>query len=114
MSRTPIHPGEILSDELETIGVNTAELAREIQVPASRIAEIIKGRRSITADTALRLGKWFGMSPQFWLNLQKSYELRMAEIRIGRDLNKIKIYAPIPHAAAAATHRGRTGPFRRR
>ena len=89
MSRTPIHPGEILGDELEVIGINAAELARQIRVPVSRVREILKGRRGITADTALRLGKWFGTTPQFWLNLQKSYELRLAQAEIGEALDKI-------------------------
>ncbi len=86
MSRTPIHPGEILGDELD---VTAAELARQLNVPANRISQIIAGRRNITADTALRLGKWFGTSPAFWLNLQKSYELRTAQKEIGNELEKI-------------------------
>ena len=89
MSRTPIHPGKALSEEIEGIGVSASELARQIKVPASRIIEIVNGRGNITADTALRLGKWFGASPSFWLNLQKSYELRLAQKAIGEGLNEI-------------------------
>ena len=90
MSRTPIHPGEILKDELAELDVFGAELARQINVPANRINGIIAGKRNITADTALRLGKWFGMSASFWLDLQKSYELRLAQSRIGKEIDKIE------------------------
>jgi len=89
MSRTPIHPGIILGDELEEIDITAAELARQLKIPANRITQIIAGRRNITADTALRLGKWFGTSATFWLNLQKSYELRCAQKEIGRELKSI-------------------------
>ncbi|NDF71194.1 MAG: addiction module antidote protein, HigA family, partial [Betaproteobacteria bacterium] len=67
MSRTPTHPGEILADELKTLGVSPTELARQIRVPANRISQIINGKRSITGDTALRLAHWFGTNPQFWM-----------------------------------------------
>ncbi len=89
MSRTPIHPGTVLGDELVEIGISAAELARQLRIPANRISHIIAGRRNITAYTALRLGKWFGMSAVFWLNLQKSYDLRLAQKQIGTELNKI-------------------------
>ena len=89
MSRTPIHPGIILREELDEIGISAAELARQLKIPTNRITQIIAGRRNVTADTALRLGKWFGTSAVFWLNLQKSYELRRAQKKIGNELNKI-------------------------
>ena len=89
MARTPIHPGEILKDELAGMGVNAAQLARYIKVPNNRLYQILDGKRAITADTALRLGKWFGMSAAFWLNLQNSYELRMAEKAIAREIQAI-------------------------
>jgi len=89
MSRTPIHPGEILSDELQEIGIASTALARQLRVPENRITQIVAGKRSITADTALRLGKWFGTTPEFWLNLQKSYELRLAEIELGKEIDTI-------------------------
>jgi addiction module HigA family antidote len=79
MPRPAIHPGEILADELEELGVSPTELARQLKVPANRMTQIIRGKRAITGDTALRLGHWFGTSPQFWLNLQSSYELRLVE-----------------------------------
>ena len=75
----PIHPGEILyEDFMKPLGVSINELAREIAVPPNRISEIVGGKRSITADTALRLGKYFGVSPEIWLGLQSDYDLRVA------------------------------------
>ncbi len=73
-----VHPGEILKEELEERGVSRSDLAREIGVPPNRIGQIIAGKRSITGDTALRLGRWFDMDPQFWLNLQSQYDLAVA------------------------------------
>ncbi len=96
MSRTPIHPGEILRDELKEIGINGTELSRQIKVPENRIPQIIAGKRSITADTALRLGKWFGTTPAFWLNLQQSYELRKATREIGKEIDTIPTRAKEP------------------
>jgi addiction module HigA family antidote len=96
MSRTPIHPGEILRDELKEIGIAGTELSRQIKVPENRIPQIIAGKRSITADTALRLGKWFGTTPAFWLNLQKSYELRKATREIGKEIDTIPTRAKEP------------------
>jgi addiction module HigA family antidote len=89
MSRPPIHPGEILSDELNEIGVKPSELARQVAVPANRISEIIRGRRAITGDTALRLGHWFGTTPQFWINLQSAYDLRIAARQAGEAIDKL-------------------------
>jgi antitoxin HigA-1 len=83
MPRAPIHPGEHLAEELKEIGMSAAELARQIDVPVNRITQIMKGERAITADTALRLGHWFGTGPEIWLNLQQLYELRLAERLIG-------------------------------
>ena len=89
MSRPPIHPGEILADELRELGVTPSALARQVDVPANRISEIIRGRRSITGDTALRLGHWFGTSPQFWTNLQSAYDLRVAARQSGAAIEKL-------------------------
>ena len=86
MPRTPIHPGEHLAEELRELGISAAELSRQIDVPVNRITGIIHGQRGITADTALRLGHWFGTSPQFWMNLQQLYELRLAESEIGEQI----------------------------
>jgi addiction module HigA family antidote len=96
MSRSPIHPGEILRDELEEIGISGTELSRQIKVPENRIPQIMAGKRSITADTALRLGKWFGTTPAFWLNLQKSYELRKAARELGKEIDSIPTRAKEP------------------
>ena len=85
----PIHPGEILMEEfLKPIGISQYRLAKDISVPPRRINEIVHGRRSITADTALRFGRFFGMSPQFWLNLQTRYDLEVAEDSLGNRLKK--------------------------
>ena len=86
MPRTPIHPGEHLAEELRELGLSAAELSRQIDVPVNRITGIIHGQRGITADTALRLGHWFGTSPQFWMNLQQNYELRLAENQVGEKI----------------------------
>lgn len=89
MKLHPIHPGEILKEDLSDIGVSPAELARDLRVPANRITRIINGQQSITADTALRLSHWFGTSAQYWLNLQRNYELAVAEAEIGATVRKL-------------------------
>jgi antitoxin HigA-1 len=89
MPRHPIHPGEILNDELAELGLTASALARRIKVPPNRISQIMQGKRAITGDTALRLGHWFGMSPQFWLNLQSQYDLRLAEAAAGKEVRKL-------------------------
>jgi addiction module HigA family antidote len=76
MARSAIHPGAHLAEELREIGTSAAVLAREIDVPVDRVTDIINGQEGVTADIALRLGRWFGTSPEFWLNLQSVYELR--------------------------------------
>ena len=86
MARTPIHPGEVLAEELEELGVSPTELSRQIRVPANRISQIINGKRAVTGDTALRLAHWFGTSPQFWMNLQALYDVRLAEQEAGREI----------------------------
>ena len=89
MGRTAIHPGEHLAEELRGLRISASELARQIDVPVNRVTEILNGERAITADTALRLGHWFGMSAEFWLNLQKIYELRQAEHAIGERVGNL-------------------------
>jgi antitoxin HigA-1 len=89
MGRTAIHPGEHLAEELAELKMSAAELARQIDVPVNRITEIMNGQRSVTADTAIRLGHWFGTSAEFWLNLQKLYELRVAQKEIGAVVAKL-------------------------
>ena len=87
--RKPIHPGEHLAEELDELGLSAAALARQIDVPVNRVTGILNGQRSVTADTALRLGHWFGTSAEFWLNLQKLYELRLAESAVGARVAKL-------------------------
>src|SRR6476660_2706409 len=87
MPRPAIHPGEILADE--ELGVSPTELSRQIAVPPNRVSQIIQGKRAITGDTALRLGHWFGMSPQFWLNLQSAYDVRIAEKLSGAEIRRL-------------------------
>jgi addiction module HigA family antidote len=89
MARTPVHPGEILAEELDELGVTPTELARQLKVPANRITSIVNGTRSVSADTALRLGHWFETSAAFWLNLQQAYELRLAEQQSGREIRRL-------------------------
>lgn len=86
MAITAIHPGEHLAEELEALGMSATELARQLKVSTNRITGILNGQRAITGDTALRLGHFFGTSPQFWLNLQSLYELRLAEQKAGKAI----------------------------
>ncbi len=88
MARPAIHAGEILADELKELQMSAAELARTLHVPTNRITQIIKGERAVTADTALRLGQWLGTGPELWLNLQKAYELRLAEQEVGQEIKR--------------------------
>ena len=86
-----VHPGEILQEEfLKSLGVSQYRLANDIGVPPRRINEIVLGKRGITADTALRLGRYFGTSPQFWMNLQARYDLEMQSDLIGNQLQKVR------------------------
>ena len=85
----PIHPGEILIEEfLKPMGLSQYRLAKDISVPPRRINEIVHGKRSISADTALRLGRFFGISPQFWLNLQTRFDLEVTEDLLAERLEK--------------------------
>ena len=89
MTRTPVHPGEILAAELDELGVSPTELARQLKVPANRLSQIIAGKRGMTGDTALRLGHWFSTSAQFWLNLQTAYDLAVAKNEIGAAIESL-------------------------
>ena len=84
-----IHPGEHLAEELKALDMSASTLARQLSVPTNRITEILNGRRAITGDTALRLAHFFGTSAEFWLNLQKLYELRLAEERVGDHIDSL-------------------------
>ena len=89
MARTPIHPGEILADELEETGLSAKRLADAIEVPPNRLYQLLAGKRSMTADTALRLSRFFGTSADFWMNLQSTYELDLARLQNGKAIQRI-------------------------
>jgi addiction module HigA family antidote len=84
-----IHPGEHLQEELTALSMSAAAFARQIDVPANRITQILKGERDITADTAMRIGHFFGTSAQFWMNLQSIYDLRLAQARNGSAIKAL-------------------------
>jgi addiction module HigA family antidote len=89
MARTAIHPGEHLAEQLKELGMSAAELGRRLKVPTNRITGILNGQRAITGDSALRLAHFFGSSAEFWLNLQKLYELRLAEAKAGATIRRL-------------------------
>ncbi len=89
MARLTIHPGKHLAEELKALGMSAAELARQMKVPTNRVTGILNGQRAVTGDTALRLGHFFGTSPEFWLNLLSLYELRLAEQRVGKTIRNM-------------------------
>jgi addiction module HigA family antidote len=94
----PIYPGEILREDfLEPMGISINQLSRDLSVPPNRISEIVNGKRAITADTALRLQRYFGVEAQFWLNLQTEYDLRMMKRKIWADIEQRII--PVKHPA---------------
>lgn len=93
MLQLAVHPGEILAEELADRDVSPAELARQINVPANRISQIIRSKRAMTGDTALRLGHWFGMNPQFWMNLQSQYDLAIAFKNSSVEIEKLPTMA---------------------
>ncbi len=84
----PMQPGEILRDELDELGLSANALSRALGVPVNRVTMILNGQRGVSADTALRLARYFGTTPQLWLNLQKTWELRRAEIAVGGEIVK--------------------------
>ena len=84
-----IHPGEHLAEELKELGMSAAELARRLDVPTNRVTEILNGRRAVTGDTALRLAHFFGTTAEFWLNLQSLYELRIAQKKAGKSIDRL-------------------------
>jgi addiction module HigA family antidote len=99
MAVPAIHPGEHLAEELKELGMSAAELARKLDVPTNRITGILNEQRAITGDTALRLAHYFGTSPEFWLNLQSLYELRIAQRKVGKlikALPRLKSHERLP------------------
>jgi addiction module HigA family antidote len=89
MPAIAIHPGEHLAEELDELGMSAAELARQLDVPTNRVTEILNGRRAITGDTALRLAHFFGTTAEFWLNLQSLYEIRLAQQKLGKSIDRL-------------------------
>ncbi len=89
MASRAIHPGEHLAVELDALEMSAAELARRLKVPTNRVTAILNGQRAISGDTALRLGHFFGTTPQFWLNLQSLYEIRLAEEKSGKAIKRL-------------------------
>lgn len=89
MAIVAIHPGEHLAEELQTLDMSAAELARKIGVPTNRVTQILNGTRAITGDTAVRLAHFFGTSPQFWINLQGLYDLRLAQEKLGKSIRAL-------------------------
>jgi addiction module HigA family antidote len=85
-----VHPGEILQEQMQELGLSANALATKLSVPANRISAILRGSRGITADTALRLGRFFGQTPEFWMNLQRTYDLVVAERDIADELKRIR------------------------
>ena len=106
MSRTAIHPGRHLAKQLKALGISAAELGRQLKVPTNRITGILNGQRAVTGDSALRLAHFFGNSPEFWLNLQKIYELRLAEAKAGAAIRRL------PRLRAAENSEPRRSPAR--
>src|SRR3984957_4893171 len=102
MAVTTIHPGEHLAQELKELGMSAAELARKLDVPTNRITGILNGQRAITGDTALRLGHYFGTSPEFWLNLQGLYEVRLAQRKSGKAIKSLPTIKTFSRRASKA------------
>lgn len=98
------HPGEILAQQLEAVGVSPTELARQLGVPANRITQIINGKRGISGDSALRLSHWFGNQPEFWMSLQARYDLGIAEAEAGNAIKSL----PTAPTSSKPTARNRT------
>lgn len=104
MGCTAIHPGEHLAEQLEELGMSAAGLARQLRVPTNRITAILNGRRAVTGDTALRLGHFFGTSAEFWMNLQKLYELRIAEQEKGKSIQGLPTLAKVVNKGRVHSH----------
>lgn len=100
----PITPGDVLLEEfLQPMGIAQIQLAKDLNVPANRISQIIHGKREISADTALRLGKYFGIEPEFWLNLQVRYNMKIAKEKAGKKIDtEVKVYRRKPNGLEAS------------
>lgn len=100
MALAAIRPGEHLAEELKALDMSAAELARQLDVPTNRITQILNGTRAITGDTALRLAHFFGTSAEFWLNLQSLYELRIAQKKVGKSIDRLPTLKHVEEAHA--------------
>ena len=100
MAISAIHPGEHLAEELKELDMSASELARQLDVPTNRVTEILKGRRAITGDTALRLAHFLGTTAEFWLNLQSLYELRIAQKKMGKTIERLPTLKHVEEAHA--------------
>jgi addiction module HigA family antidote len=109
MPKPAVHPGEVLADKLQHLGVSPTELSRLIDVPPNRVTQIIHGRRGITGDTALRFGHWFGTSAEFWLNLQIAYDIRIAEEKAGEEIARLPVRGETGKNSPNHQPGGRTG-----
>ena len=98
------HPGGVLKQELAELGVSPTSLAHQICVPPNRISQIIAGKRSVTGDTALRFGHWFGVSPEFWMNLQSQYDLALTEQRVGAAVRTLTTVSDRTHLRGSCLH----------
>lgn len=106
MPRTAIHPGRHLAEQLKALGMSAAELGRQLKVPTNRITGILNGQRAVTGDSALRLAHFFGNSPEFWLNLQKLYELRQAEVKAGAAIRRLPRLREAPRSEPRGSQSG--------
>lgn len=102
MPRQAVHPGEHLAEELEALSMSAAALARALDVPTNRITMILNGQRAVTGDTALRLARFFGTEPQFWMNLQSLYDLRLAEQEAGDEIQALPTLQSLMEGEARA------------
>lgn len=100
MTRPAVHPGKVLAEELEALGITPTALARQIAVPPNRITQIIHGKRAITGDTALRLAHWFRSTPEFWLSLQNAHDIDLANKNAGHVIGKLPTRARAPQASS--------------
>lgn len=100
----PIHPGEVLKEDImDELGLNARQVAAILSVPSNRISQIIRGQRSITADTALRLSRWLGTTPELWLRLQERYDLELAKMQVGAEIERTITPRPVPEIPSAVT-----------
>lgn len=100
----PIHPGEVLKEDfMDELGLSARQVAKLLGVPANRISQIVRGQRSITADTALRLSRWLGTTPELWLRLQERYDLELARMQLGDEIQRTVTPRPHPEIPSADT-----------